>query len=99
MFNKQLKQNIKLVDEHINALMVKLIEEEDDSEIANIQKKIDDLTEVRNKLSSDKVNESYSKEIVAGLISIGGIVLVLKHEKADIITTKAFSMATKLFRG
>ena len=99
MFNKQLKRNIKMVDEHINKLIEELIQTDDKDKADEIQKNIDNATELRCKLSSNKVDESYSKEIVTGLIGIAGMVLVLQHEKADIITSKAFSMATKMFRG
>lgn len=97
--NKQLKQNIENFDLYICNLMSELLIEEDEDKLELIQKKIDKATELRCKLSESKVADSYTKEIITGAIGIGSMILVLKHEKADIITTKAFSMATKMFRG
>lgn len=99
MFNKQLKSNIKEIDVEINKLIVEMKDIEDEDERNAIETRIDKLSIIRQKMSEDLVNESYSKEILAGAVSLGAIVLVLKHEKSEIITTKAFSMATKLFRG
>lgn len=99
MFNKQLNANIKEIDTQIAKLMVELDAVVEDNEYEMILMKIDDLAKLRDKLSTNKVNESYSKEIVSGVIGMAAIVVVLKHEKADIITSKAFGIATKLFRG
>ncbi len=96
MFNKQLKKNIKMIDDRINDLMVQLADVESGDDTTEIMAVIDKLTETRNKLSGNKVSESLSKEVVAGVISMAGILLVLKHEKADIITTKAFNMIKKV---
>lgn len=95
---KQLQENIKALDVEIGVLTQELINA-DGHEYNEISLKIEKLTEIRAKMVDSKVADSYSKEIISGVIGIAGMVLVLKHEKADIITTKAFSMATKLFRG
>lgn len=99
VFNKQLKANINELDVKIGELTKELESAEDSVEYHVIAEKIDALTKVRCQLTESKVSESYSKEIISGLIGVGAMVLVLKHEKTDIITTKAFSMATKLFKG
>ena len=99
MFNKQLNANIKEIDMKISKLMVELDSVVQDDEYEMILMKIDDLAKLRDKLSANKVNEGYSKEIVSGVIGLAAITIVLKHEKADIITSKAFGIATKLFRG
>lgn len=99
MFNKQLKQNIIALDLQIDELMKKLIAAKDEEGRKVIFSEIEQLSELRCKLANSKVSESYTKEVLAGLISVSGMILVLKHEKADVITTKAFSMAQKLFRG
>lgn len=62
-------------------------------------KKLEDLTNIRCQLSEAKVSESNVPAIISGVVGITGILLVLKHEKAEIITSKAFSIATKMFRG
>ncbi len=94
----QLQENIDALDLEIGVLTKELIDAEGD-DYGVISSKIETLTEVRASLANDKVNGSYSKEIISGAVALAGLVLVLKHEKTDIITTKAFSMATKLFRG
>lgn len=95
---KQLHKNINAIDVEIGVLSEELIDSKDNTYDA-ITAKIDKLAEIRSKLIESKVNDSYSKEIVSGVIGILGMVLVLKHEKTDIITSKAYAMATKLFRG
>lgn len=99
MFNKQLKANIKKLDEGIAVLIDKIQEEENEAAVMVLKIRLDELVKMRCELATSKANDSYSKEIVSGLVSVVGMVLVLKHEKTDIITSKAFSMATKLFRG
>lgn len=100
MFNRQLRRNIKLIDEEIGEITLGLTQTDDEAEMKVMVKRIEELTDIRNVLSNNKVNESYAKEIISGSLAIAGIVIVLKYEKEDIITsTKAFSMATKLFRG
>lgn len=98
MFNKQLKANIKKIDVKIGELMEELIvaENPDDQELILVR--IDELTKVRNKLSSDKVSESYSKELISGAIGLTSMVLVLRYEKADIITSKAFDMVKSMYK-
>lgn len=61
--------------------------------------KLDELTKIRSQLSEAKVNESNTPAVITGVIGLSAILLVLKHEEANIITSKAFSIATKMFRG
>ena len=97
--NKQLKKNIKALDLEIEKLHAQLADADDNAEYGDIIERIEQLTDLRCKLSESKVLSSHSKEIISGLIGIAGMVLVLKHEQTEVITTKAFSMATKMFRG
>lgn len=99
MFNKQLKVNIKELDKEIGTIVCSMNETDDVESLQVMIETLGKLTELRDKLSSNKVNESYAKEIISGAIAIGGLLIVLKHEESNIITSKAFSMATKLFRG
>jgi hypothetical protein len=50
-------------------------------------------------LSEAKVNESNMPAVIGLVGSLSAILLVLKHEEANVITSKAFSIATKMFRG
>lgn len=94
----KLQENIDALDIEIGVLTKELVDSKGD-DYEEISSKIERMTEIRASLANDKVTGSYSKEIISGAVAIAGLVLVLKHEKTDIITTKAFSMATKLFRG
>lgn len=100
MFNRQLRRNIKLIDEEIGQITLGLTQTENESDMKVMVNRIEELTNIRNVLSNNKVNESYAKEIISGTLALVGIGVVLAYEKEDIIrSTKAFSMATKLFRG
>lgn len=96
---KQLKVNIELVDAQITKLMGELETAKTQDDYDTIESKLETLTKLRKTMSEDKVNASYKKEIISGLVGLGGLVLVLKHEKTEVITTKAFGMLPKLFRG
>jgi hypothetical protein len=61
--------------------------------------KLEELTKIRSLLSEAKVKESNVPAVISGVIGLSAILLVLKHEEANIITSKAFSIATKMFRG
>ena len=79
------------------AMMVRHLESD---EIYNEKvKKLEDLTNIRCQLAEVKIKESHAPAIVSLIGGVGTILLVLKHEKADVITSKAFSIATKMFRG
>ncbi len=99
MFNIQLKRNIKELDKQIGELMKQLAIEKDEAKYEEIFTKVDDLTKVRKQLSENKVNESNAKEILLGAINLGLTLVVLKHERTEVITSKAFGAVTKLFRG
>lgn len=94
----KLQENIDALDLEIGVLTQELIDAQGD-EYDKVSSKIGALTEIRASLANDKVNGSYSRDIISGAVALAGLVLVLKHEKAEIITTKAFSIATKLIRG
>lgn len=87
------------IDRQIEELAMLIRNVESDESYMSKVKKLEDLTEIRCKLSEAKVKESNVPAIIGLAGSIAGIVLVLKHEQAEIITSKAFSMATKMFRG
>lgn len=99
MFNKQLKANIKAMDKHIGKLMQELVVEPHSDTYEEIQSKIDDMTKVRTQMSESIARESNSKEVLTGVIGLVATTVVLKHENLNVITSKAFSLATKMFRG
>lgn len=99
MFNKQLKANIKAIDAQIGKLMEELIVEVNRDTYEEIQSKIDDLTKTRTAMSESIARESNAKEIITGVIGLVATTAVLKHENINVITSKAFGIATKMFRG
>lgn len=66
-------------------------------------KKLEELTKVRCQLSEALPKSSSAPAIIntviTGVVGISAIYMVLKHEETDIITTKAFSIVTRMLRG
>jgi predicted RNase H-like nuclease (RuvC/YqgF family) len=87
------------LDKQIEELTRVVIHLESDEVYTAKVKKLEDLVNLRCQLSEAKVRESNVPAILSLVGSVGAIVLVLKHEQAEIITSKAFSIATKMFRG
>lgn len=61
--------------------------------------KLDELIKMRGQLTESKVKSSHTSLLVSSGVSIASVLLVLHYEKAEVVTSKAFSMATKMFRG
>lgn len=99
MNNKQLKMNIKSIDFKIALLSTKLTSEDSDMEYRKALTKIEDLTKVRCQLAASLQESSNKGAVISGLFGVAGIVIVLKYEEKEVITSKAFSMLTGLFRG
>lgn len=60
---------------------------------------LEELTKVRCQLAESRVNGSLKPAIVTGLFGIASIAMVLKYEESEVITSKAFNVATSMFRG
>lgn len=100
MFKKQLTKNIKDLDLKISKLTNELEElEGDENNYDSKMNKLEKLIELRCKLSESKVNNSVKPLIVSGLFGLTSVVVVLKYEQTEVITSKAFNMATSMFRG
>lgn len=98
LFNRQLKDNIEEIDQHIYNCSVKLNEVEDDDEHRIILEKLERLIELRDRLTQTKIKDSHTETIISGILGVTSIVLVLHYEKHDVITSRAFDMARNLFR-
>lgn len=100
MFKKQLTINIEELDKKIGKLNEKLssLEEEDEDYELTVSK-IEDLTDIRCKLSESKVKSSIKPLVVSGVFGVATTVIVLRYEKTEVITSKAFNMVTGMFRG
>ena len=86
------------MDRQIGELTEKLKGFEDAVEYETTMTKVEDLTKVRCQLAESRTLGSNAKEWIAGSLGFATTVLVLKHEKTDVITSKAFGLASKLFR-
>lgn len=97
MKNRQIKTVLYGVELQLEALTSELQElQGTDERYKVVTERIADLVKIREDLKGRKVEGLKMDTIVNGVISIAGIVLVTKHEKLDIITSKAFGIATKL---
>lgn len=99
MFRRQLTANIKSLDLKIGKLNEELEGIDDNDEYEITIGKIESLTALRCKLSESKNVNSVKPLVVSGLFGIASVVIVLKYEETEVITSKAFNMATSMFRG
>ena len=97
MFNKQVKDlrsrteaELVRVDARLKELSV------DSAEYKELQKMRKEIIVDLQKLHKDKVSPD---TIISVLGHLAGIVLVLKFETIGILTTKALSVAPKIFKG
>lgn len=95
---KKIDDNIKELDNQIGRLIKRYEESEDDVERTVIMEEIDDLTGIRQKLKSSKVEGSNNNILISGALSIATVVLIMKYEEANVIATKAFGIATRMFK-
>lgn len=94
------KRTLKKIEERISVLVEKLNDGEMTVETReDTERQIDQLIGFRNELSKGKESKVWVAPVISGVFSMSGILLVLYFEKADIITTKAFNMATRMIKG
>lgn len=97
MFNKTVKLTVVEMDKTIQSHTELLAKEQVGSEeYKRIEEALDTLVEVRNNFKPKGMELPKSDTIITGLVSLASIALILKYEKVDIITTKAFGVATKM---
>lgn len=99
MFKKQLSKNIDSLDLQIGNALEVVANADDEIEREKALAKIEKLTELRVQLEDNRVSKSVKPAIISGLFGIASVALVLKYEETDVITSKAFSMATSMIRG
>jgi len=97
--DKVLSDAVVELDKQIEELAKIIATVQIDEEYEAKVRKLEDLTKVRSQLSEVRSKESNAAAVISGVVGISSVIMVLKHEKTDIITSKAFSIATKLFRG
>lgn len=93
------KRNIKAVDGEIKRLIATRTNEKDDEKVANIDKQINVLVECRAKLQETPRQHHITGAVISGLFSLAGILLVLHYEEKDIITSKAYNVASRMIGG
>jgi len=96
--NKQIKKNIKDLDVMIAQLNTQLIEADED-EYSEIESKIQSLIKARCDLADSFNKGSVAPLMISGSFGLASVLVVLHYEKSEIITSKAFSMANRMFKG
>lgn len=90
--NKEKSELEKQIDERIDNLGDTADDvDKDEKAVENLKKLID----ARSEYMGTKINPN---TIISAAASIGGIVLVLKHEKFEVITSKAWTLIQKVWK-
>lgn len=97
MFKKQIKVNIENLDVMISELQEELKELKGE-EYQDALQRVDALVETRCKLAESSDKGSIKTALVSGAFSIASILIVLKYEEKDIITSKAYQLVPKMFK-
>lgn len=88
------------IDNQILKLAKELTNLELDQKYLSKMRQLDNLTKVRTQLMDSKAKGSSNSSvptIISGLISISSILVILKYEERDVITSKAVNIAMSLF--
>lgn len=80
---KQIDERIKNLDDTVDDV------DKDEKAVENLKKLIDAKAEYEG----IKINPNV---VISAIVSIGGIAMVLKHEKLDVITSKAWTLIQKV---
>lgn len=99
MFKKTVTLNVEYLDTKISLLISELDSDLSADEYRDTVSKLDSLVKLRSDLANSRDRESMLPIVVSGLIQSIGIFAVLHYEKTDVVTSKAFNMATNLFKG
>lgn len=96
---KQIRNNIEELDVQIRDLLEVLGETTDNETRNSLMDDIRELSELRIQLENNLGENSNMEHWIMGGLSLTGVALVLHYEKLDLVTSKAFSMVTNMFRG
>lgn len=83
-------KNVKMLENIADEHLAKAKDSKTDDEYSTHMVKAERALEAKAKLLSAE-KEGISKEIVGGVFSIAGILIVLNYEKLDVISSKAFN--------
>lgn len=87
------------MDKQIEELTKILMNLRRDEEYSDKLKTLEDLTKVRVQLKESQINGSVKPIVVSGLLSLASIAIVLKYEETDVVVSKAYGIATSMFKG
>lgn len=94
------KQNIARLDSQIGKLVDKLDDETlDDNSWNELTDDIGILIDYRTQLYESEKKDPIKPAVVSGAFGIGAILIVLYYEKTDVVTSKAWNIATRMFGG
>lgn len=94
------KQNIARLDERIGVYMERLNDEAlDDRARGCIIDDIGTLIDYRTKMYESEKKDPIKPAILSGAFGISAILIVLYYEKTDVVTSKAWNIATRMFGG
>ena len=101
MLNRNVRNHIAEVDKRISFLLEDLKEYDSSSEdYKSIVENIKKLTDVRDDLKNGSEEKWLKMSDVIALVTpafgLVGILMITKHEKTDIVTSKAASIAMRL---
>lgn len=101
MFMKrQVSENIEAIDVQIGKLNERLSLLKEDEDADDIMDQLKDLTKIRCELAESRgINSAVRNTVVSGIFGITSIIIVLKYEEREVITSKAFGMLPSLFKG
>lgn len=97
--DKEISEAVLEMDKQIEELTKVLAHLSRDEEYSDRLAKLDELTKVRCQLKESAVNGSVRPVVVSGLLSIASIAIVLKYEETDVVVSKAYGIATSMFKG
>lgn len=93
------RESLTLIDNQIKIQLVKLKGLDRGSDYADKLKTLDELSKIRGQLNSSKGNETLKSSLLSGAMSLTSLVMILKHEETNVITTKAYDIFRGAFRG
>ena len=101
MFNKNKnKKNIETLNKDISELIEKLRNEKLTSEERlALDDRLEKLVECRKNLYDKPADHPLVASVVTGLFGLAGIVLVLYYEETEVVTSKAYNVASRMIGG
>lgn len=93
------RESLTLMDKQIKDLVNKLESLDRCHDYSEKLKMLDELTKIRTNLTSGKVENYVVKTLLSGTLSLTSLVMILKHEETNVITTKAYDIFRGAFRG